>query len=262
MQQSEPLAVMKTSAMQWARMQLHTKYCLNDSILGQLNHFFRPEPMHHTPVFKVLSSNMDGDFCLGGDLTLLAELVERRDKSGLQSYATSYLELVNRLLCGSKENFTSVAVVQGRAFGAGMLVALAADIVVVESQAEFMNPSILFDDYPCAVLANKLHNSASRDMVMEVLCSGKRYSAQALFELGMIDVVCEKGDAERQVYDVVARATQSHYGRIALQNYRKNSNGLTHKTTKILVDKWVSNISGGDARFVQYLRRLGRLQSE
>ncbi|KZN57746.1 enoyl-CoA hydratase-related protein [Pseudoalteromonas luteoviolacea] len=262
MQQSEPLAVMKTSAMQWARMQLHTKSCLNDSILGQLNHFFRPEPILHSPIFKVLSSNMDGDFCLGGDLTLLAELVERRDKRGLYSYATNYLTLVNQLLCGSRENFTSVAVVQGRAFGAGMLVALAADIVVVESQAEFMNSSMLFEEYPCAVLAKKLRNSASRDVIMEVLCSGKRYSAQALFELGMIDVVCEKGDAERQVYEIIARAKQSHYGRIALQNYRKNSVGLTHRTRKLLVDKWVSNISDCDARFVQYLRRLGRLQSE
>ncbi|MBQ4812907.1 enoyl-CoA hydratase/isomerase family protein [Pseudoalteromonas luteoviolacea] len=253
---------MKTSSMQWARMQLHTKACLSSSVLNQLNHFFSSGSQAQPPTFKVLSGNKDGDFCLGADLSLLSELIESGDKDKLENYGSSYLMLIDQLLCGARDNFTSVAIVQGRAFGAGMLVALAADILIAEPQSEFMNPSILFEQYPCAVLAKKLSDRASSDVILDVFRSGKRYDAQALFELGLIDVVCDKGAAEQQVCELIAHAKQHHCGRIALQNYRNRRNGLTNKTRKQLVDNWVSKVTKGDKRLVQYLRRLGRLQSE
>ncbi|TQF70958.1 enoyl-CoA hydratase-related protein [Pseudoalteromonas luteoviolacea] len=261
-QQSEPLAIMKAGSLHWARMQLDQKACLSGSIIAQLNRFFAPEQAAQSPTFKVLSGNHTGAFCLGADLTLLAQLAQHGDIAGLQNYAAEYLMLVNRILTGRKDSVTSISVVQGRALGAGMVMALASDIVIAEPQAEFMNPDILFNDYPSSVLAKKLSNKASCDIVMDVVCSGKKFSAEALYELGLVDILCKKGCADKAVYDLVARVKASSHGHIALQKYRADHHGLSNKTRKILIDRWVSNITNGDNRFIQYIRRLGRLQSE
>ncbi|MCF2858024.1 enoyl-CoA hydratase-related protein [Pseudoalteromonas sp. SMS1] len=260
--QSEPLAIMKAGSLHWARMQLNEKACLSGSIIAQLNRFFAVEQVHSSPTFKVLSANQQGAFCLGADLTLLSQLAQLRDVTGLQRYASDYLSLVDQMLSGKKDNVTCISVVQGQAIGAGMFMALAADIVIAEPQAEFMNSNILCGEYPSSVFAKKLKRKASLNTIMEVLCSGKRVSAETLYELGLVDILCEKDHAEKAVYELIARIKSSSHGHLALQKYRADHSGLSRKTKKFLADKWVANFTNGDSRLIHYMRRLGRLQGE
>ena len=77
--------------------------------------------------FQVLCSARPGVFSYGGDLRLFASLIRRRDRNGLAAYAKLAAEVVCESANSRQNGITTIAVVEGTAFGGGVEAALAAD---------------------------------------------------------------------------------------------------------------------------------------
>ncbi|KID56751.1 hypothetical protein JF50_12640 [Pseudoalteromonas luteoviolacea] len=256
----EPLAIMRTGSLHWATMQLNKAPYFTKSLLRQLSHFFLPESNTQKRVIKVLSSDKAGVFSLGGDLGSLANCVSEQDGVWLKDYAFTYMTLLQRILHGAKHNVTSIALIQGRAYGTGMEVALCTDCVVAEEGAVFMYPSTLFNHGLEHLLIAKLQHKTSRSALMEVMYSDKRFSAKELYELGLIDVLVNVGEGENKVRSLVARAQACGIGHSVLQNYRYQKSINTFNQLNSVAETWVKNTIKVDAMQQKYLRRLARKQ--
>ncbi|AOT08514.1 enoyl-CoA hydratase-related protein [Pseudoalteromonas luteoviolacea] len=257
---SEPLSVMRAGSLHWATMQLNKAPYFTKSLLKQLSYFFLPDPDTQNRVIKVLSSDKSGVFSLGGDLGSFVTCMLEQDDVWLKEYAFIYMTLLQRILHGAKHNLTSIALIQGRAYGTGMEVALCADCVVAEEQAEFLYPATMFNHGLEHILVGKLQHKSSRSVLMEVMYSNRRFSASELYELGLVDVLANPGEGEKVVRSLVGKAQACGIGHSMLQKYRyqKNINALNQLNN--VADTWVKNAIKVDAAQQKYLRRLARMQ--
>ncbi|MDK1286635.1 enoyl-CoA hydratase-related protein [Pseudoalteromonas umbrosa] len=257
---SEPLAIMRNGSLHWATMQLNKAPYFTKSMLRQLNYFLLPERETQKNIIKVISSAKAGVFSLGGDLCSLASVVAQRDEVWLKDYAFIYMTLLHRVLSGAKYNFTSIALVQGRAYGMGMELALCADCVIAEEGALFLYPPEIFHHGLEHVLVRKLQHKSSRCAVMEVMYSNRRFSAKELYELGLVDVLVGTGEGEQAVRALVNRAQACDLGHAELQKYRYQTSMHSFGQLSNAADTWVKHALNGNATQQKYLRRLARMQ--
>ncbi|MCG7550384.1 enoyl-CoA hydratase-related protein [Pseudoalteromonas sp. Of7M-16] len=257
---SEPLAIMRSGSLHWATMQLDKAPYFTKSLLQQLGHFYLPESRAQNHTIKVLSSDKSGVFSLGGDLVNLTNCVKQQNEPWLRDYAFNYMTLLHRILAGSRHNLTSIVLVQGRAYGAGMEVALCADCVVAEEGAEFFYPPVAFNHGLEHLLVSKLKHKASRCALMEVMYSNTRFSARDLYELGLVDVLTECGKGEQSVRGLVQRAQACDIGHTVLQKYRHRKETHSVGQFSSLAEAWVKKAVKVDENQQKYLRRLGRVR--
>lgn len=257
---SEPLAIMRTGSLHWATMQLNKAPYFTKSLLRQLSYFFSPEFQTPKNTIKVISSAKAGVFSLGGDLSSLANVVSQRDEIWLKDYAFTYMTLLHRILSGAKYNMTSIALVQGRAYGIGMELALCTDCVVAEKESVFLYPPAVFNHGLEHFLVRKLQHKSSRCALMEVMYSNRRFSATELYDLGLVDVLVDAGEGEQAVRDLVSRAQACDLGHAELQKYRYQKSMHSLSQLNGVADTWVKRAIKGDANQQKYLRRLARMQ--
>ncbi len=151
--------------------------------------------------FQVLCSARPGVFSYGGDLRLFASLIRRRDRNGLAAYAKLAAEVVCESANSRQNGITTIAVVEGTAFGGGVEAALAADFVIAERGVDFGFPEIRFNLFPGMGAYQLLSRRIPKPRAEEIILSGSVYKAEELHELGVIDVLVEPGEARQAAMD-------------------------------------------------------------
>ena len=144
--------------------------------------------------FKVLSSRQPGVFSLGGDLAFFADCIEKSNRAALAEYAAMAARAVwSNVSAYGRRRVVSVAVVQGEAQGGGFEAALSCNTLVAEKGTSFGFPEPLFGMFPGMggelLLKSRLDAELSERMVR----STNRYSAEFLFQIGVVDYLAEPG---------------------------------------------------------------------
>ena len=93
-----------------------------------------------------------------------------------------------------------LCVVQGTSLGGGMELALACDFVVSADQAKFGQPEVQVGVFP-PIAALVLPKLTSRQFALESVLLGQSYSAQRLYELGLINEVVPADQLEQTIAD-------------------------------------------------------------
>jgi DSF synthase len=148
--------------------------------------------------FKVVTSKRPGVFSLGGDLARFRFHIDRQDRAALTRYANSAVEAIWLNSRGSGPNRpTTVALVQGEAQGGGFEAALSAHVLVAEKGAMFGFPEALFGMFPGMGGFALLCARTNADSARRLIGSTNRYSAEMLYEIGVVDILAAPGRAEK-----------------------------------------------------------------
>ena len=155
--------------------------------------------------YLVLGSRFPGIFNLGGDLDLFAGFIAAGDREGLVSYGRACVSILHNNMRRLDLPLITIALVQGDALGGGFEAALSFNVIVAERGARFGLPEIAFGLFPGmgahCLLSRKLGLARTEQMML----SNRLYSAEEMYEMGIVHVLAEPGCGEEAVRAYVAQ---------------------------------------------------------
>lgn len=219
--------------------------------------------MHRMPGamrYFVTASRMPGIFNLGGDLPHFVELIRRRDRAGLLNYAYTCIDVQADRATNMELPYVSISLVQGDALGGGFECALADDVIVAEKGTKFGLPEVLFGLFPgmgaYSLLSRKLGTAQAERMIT----SGQLYTAEALHDMGLVEVLAEPGEGIAAVQDFVRRQDRTFAARTALSKVRRRVQPVTREELADVTEIWVEAALQLDNANVRKMERLAKAQ--
>ncbi len=209
-------------------------------------------------LFQVLASTDSRAFSLGGDLTYFIQLIEAGDRDGLRKYAKTCIDIQYATATHYGTPFTTIALVEGEALGGGFEAALSAHLLIAEPQARFGFPEISFGMFPgmgaLSLLARRVAPATARKLIMD----HRIYTAAELYELGIVDVLSEKGKGREATADYMRR----HIGLVTgLQGFQAAVDRvypLEYDEFTDVVELWVESamhLNERNKRLMEYFAR-------
>jgi len=219
-----------------------------------------PEMADHVR-YLVLASATPSVFNLGGDLDLFARLIADQDREGLRRYAHLCIDCVyDYAVHLGQQSLTTISLVQGKALGGGLEAALSCNVVIAERGALLGFPEILFNLFPGMGAYSFLVRRISPIQAERMLRSGEQYSAETLYEMGVVDVLAEKGEGMHAVNEYIRRHDRARNGLQAIQQLREWNNPVTREELIRITDMWVESAMEITARDLRTMARLTSAQ--
>ncbi|MFZ9037940.1 MAG: crotonase/enoyl-CoA hydratase family protein [Gammaproteobacteria bacterium] len=208
--------------------------------------------------FLVLGSDTEGVFNLGGDLDLFCQYISNRDRDALLRYAKLSIDLVYQNLIHFGEDMTSISLIQGDALGGGFEAAFSANVVVAERGTKCGLPEVLFNLFPgmgaFSILSRKIGFAEAEKMIM----SGGVYSAEKLYDMGLVDILAEKGEGEVAIYRYIKSTQRSRNTYRSMQQVKDICNQVGYEEMMDVGRVWADaalRLSDKDLRMVERLVR-------
>ncbi len=229
------------------------------AVLGNLQREFSMQPRAVPAVgvdmqYRILGSRIPGVFNLGGDLNLVLELVGRRDREALHEYGRACVELIHTTAtAGGRMPTTSIAVVEGQALGGGLEAALACDVLIAERGCKMGFPEVLFNMFPGMGAYPLLTRRVGAGVAARIIRSGKTYVAQELHELGVVDVLVDKGEGVSAASNYISRHRRRARGLHAFARSIEVETPLVRENLFETLDIWVDcamDLSRSDKRLM------------
>ena len=213
--------------------------------------------------YLVVASAIPHVYSLGGDLNLFAHSIRKQDRVALSEYARLCIDCIfgNVTNLGIPE-LTTISLIQGSALGGGFEAALSANVVVAERSASFGFPEILFNLFAgmgaYSLLARRI-DIARADRIMR---SGQQYTAEELYDMGLVDVLAEDGEGVHAVNEYIRRANRSRNGLMAIQKVRQRLFPITYQELEDIVGIWVDAALRLTERDLRTMERLVSAQQK
>lgn len=202
--------------------------------------------------YRVLLSAQPGVFSLGGDLGFFLACIRARDAERLLAYGLSAVDGVwdNLSGCGMP-GLSTIAVVQGEAQGGGFEAALSCHTIVAERGSLFGFPESLFGLFPGMGALSLLAARTDMQVAERMIAKSHRYSAELLFDLGLVDYLVPKGEGRRFAEEMISLDPSP-----AMVLRRKSLSAIRYNTLVSSVEHWVGAAMQLPAR---HLRIMGYL---
>ncbi len=209
--------------------------------------------------YQVFASRIPGVFSLGGDLALFRRCIATKDRGTLRRYAMECLDIVFTNATNYELPVTTISLVQGQAMGGGFEAALAANVVVAERQCKMGLPEVLFNLFPGMGAYHLLTRRLSPVQAERFIESGRTYSAEELYQMGLVDVLADEGKGEEAVRSHIRSFDRHFHGRQALRRaIRASTPALDREAMRRTVDVWVDaafSLAPRDEQTMNYLLR-------
>ena len=206
----------------------------------------------------VLASDAPGVFSLGGDLQLFTSLIERREEDALRAYAYACVEVGHAHASGYGGRAVSIGLAQGDALGGGFEALLSSNILVAERRARFGLPEVLFGLFPGMGAHVFLSRRVGVARAHAMITSGAQFSAEALHEMGVVDVLAEDGRGADAVREYVARHDRVRGAHLASHRAGRVAAPVALAAMREVADVWVDTAMALGA---QDLRRMARISA-
>jgi len=206
--------------------------------------------------YQILSSDLPGVFCLGGDLELFIQLIRQGDRERLATYAKDCIDILYASISGYGLPFTTIALVQGETLGGGFEAALAANVLIAEKSAKFGFPETVFGMFPGMGAFSFLARRIAPAIAKRIISSGKVYTADELFDLGVVDKVVKDGQGVEAVHEFIRHQRVRSSGFEGLERVVEQFNPLSYKELMDVVNIWVDTamqLSDKNLRLMEYL---------
>lgn len=191
------------------------------------------------PGYVVVQSADPAYFSMGGDLRFFRECIQRRDAAALRDYSMRCLELLMSWNGRPDDEATSIALVQGRALGGGFELALGMDYLVAEEHSSFGFPEIMFGLFPCTGAMGLLAPRIGARQAERMMTNKKVYTANELYDMGLVDEICATGEGELAVERFVANHSSRRKARVRVQQSRYRHSRLDRVEGVRIVEDWV-----------------------
>ena len=199
-------------------------------------------------------------FNLGGDLDLFTRLIRDRDRDGLMRYATECVDSIHLLHTRLHPNAHTIALVEGDALGGGFELALACQTIVAERGVEMGFPEVLFGLFPGMGAYSLLSQRIGPRRAEAMMLDGVMYSSERLHEMGIVDVLVERGEGVRAVNEVIRQNRRIAAARLALHRVRDAVHPISHEELMETTRIWVDTALQLGPRQLRMMERLVRAQ--
>ena len=246
----------------WYYMNAKPRPCFSSLLLDELNDYAdnikieMKESEQNKYDYLILASNVKDVFNLGGDLAAFLTLIKNKDRFGLLSYATKCINVLYHNMTHLDSELTTIALVQGDALGGGFEGALSSNILIAEKGTKLGLPEVLFNLFPGMGAYSLLSRKVGVAKAEEIILSGKLYSAEELFDLGIVDILAEKGEGEIEVYRYINTANRKANSFQAIRKVRDIYNPIPYKELIDITKIWVESalkLTNKDLRMMEKL---------
>ena len=211
--------------------------------------------------YLVLGSRSPGVFCFGGDLELFQRLIRERDRDGLARYGYRCVDILHRNMNALDLPLLTIGLVEGAALGGGFEALLSFDHVIAEKSATFGLPEVMFGLFPGmgahAILARKLGSAAADRIIL----SNKTYSAEEMFELGLVHQLAEDGAGLAETREFFARNGRRHAGLVGAKRAMRETTHISLAELKRIVDHWADAALQLREQDLKVMQRLAAAQA-
>ncbi|MBL4711252.1 MAG: crotonase/enoyl-CoA hydratase family protein [Gammaproteobacteria bacterium] len=232
----------------WCWMSPTPRPCMNGALIDELvqlqqqitNTYQHKDPDTTWPFrHLVLASKITGIYNLGGDLELIKKYIENKEENKLREYAYKATNLIHRNINNLDLPITMVSLVQGQALGAGFEAALSCDVIIAEKSSRLGFPEILFNMFPGMGAYNLLARRIGSALAERIIVSGKTYTAEELFDMGIIDVIADDGEGILATKDYLNSHNQSHNTIRSMKKIRQIVHPISQQDLFDIVDIWM-----------------------
>lgn len=208
--------------------------------------------------YVVIASALEGTYNLGGDLDLFVRSIQERDRDALTEYALACVGNAYRCSSGSGLPITSIALIQGNAQGGGFEAALSCNVLIAERGTALGFPEVLFNLFPGMGAYSFLSRRISPSLAERLIFSGDLYSAEELYDMGVIDILAEPGQGEERLHKYIREAGRRTHALEMLRHVRREYNAVSYEELVDVTTRWVEaalQLSESELRVMQRLVR-------
>lgn len=254
----------------WCWLNPKPRPCLNPVLLDELEqlqcrlknlytHQKSDTPWHFKQL--ILASRSPDVYNLGGDLKLFKQYILDKDVNSLQQYANRCIQLLHQNMNNLELPITMIALVQGQALGGGFECALSCDVIIAERNVQMGFPEILFNLFPGMGAYNMLAKRVGGSLAERIILSGRTYSAEELYDMGVIDVLAEVGEGVQATERYLQRHNRSRNSIEAIKRVSKISHPITEQDLLDIVDIWVETAMKLTEKDLNRMQRLVHAQN-
>lgn len=245
----------------WIGVDLQDKLCYSMKFLDNLTYvkdlivyFIKKEDIKYVVAYSLNK----GVWNLGGDLEYFVDCIKKGKKSDLKDYAYKCIDLVYNYNNSYDLDIFSTCVVQGNAFGGGFESALSGNYILAEQSAKFSFPEIIFGTFPGMGAYSFLTKRVGYKMANEIINSNKTYSATEIYDMRIIDKVCDDGHGLSEMASMIKNGELDKYVSDPFHNI---CNRVSKEELINVVDVWVDKAFTLTDNNVNRMSKLASFQS-
>ncbi|MBO9499655.1 MAG: crotonase/enoyl-CoA hydratase family protein [Novosphingobium sp.] len=211
--------------------------------------------------FLVLGSRAPGVWCFGGDLELFQNMIRTRDHYGLVQYGYKCVEILHRNMQSLDLPMITIGLVEGAALGGGFEALLSFDHIIAERGATFGLPEVMFGLFPGMGAHSILSRKLGGAMADRLILSNQTYSAEQMFDLGIVHQLAEPGEGLAVCREFIDRSERRHGGLVNARKAMKQTHPITIEELKRIVDLWADAALQLREQDLKVMNRLASAQS-
>jgi DSF synthase len=212
--------------------------------------------------FLVFASDVSGIFNLGGDLKFFVDMITTGDRQTLQNYAELSIDVLYANFVNLNAKVTTISLVNGTALGAGFEAALSSDYIIAEAGTVFKFPEVVFNMFPGMGAYSFLSRRISPALVEKMIINAEGYTAEQLYEMGIVDVVADPGEGEMALRSFIKRLNKSNITRRSVLKMRNRVLPLEKQELLDIANDWVDAAFSLGDRDISAMSRLVRAQTK
>ena len=251
----------------WYYMNPDNRPCFTPELLSDLRNFqkeagelIRNEQLRAK--YLVVASHIPSVFNLGGDLNLFKGLIENRDRNGLAAYGKACIDILYPNYMSLDLPVTTISLIQGKALGGGMEAAISSNVIIAERSAQMGLPEILFNMFPGMGAYSFLSRQVGPKMAERIILSGDTFSAEQLYEMGVVDIVCDDGEGIAAVHNFVKRQKRMGNSTTAMQKVARRVNPVPYQELIDITEIWADAALKLTEKDLKKMDRLVRAQNK
>jgi len=157
----------------------------------------------------ILYSELACGFCAGADLRELYSRAKEMERAAAVAGVRDFLERIHRVMNTiDAAPLTTIAAVNGIAFGGGLELALVCDLIIADKLARFCFPELRLGLIPGFGGIPRLKRDLGNGVVRDLLLTGRSFNATKAQAAGLVSQVVGEGEALR-----AARSTAAQLGK-------------------------------------------------
>lgn len=210
--------------------------------------------------YLVLGSRFPGVFSLGGDLNLFAGFISAGDRDGLVRYGRDCVSILHNNLRRLELPIVTIALVQGDALGGGFEAALSFNVIVAERGVKFGLPEIGFGLFPGMGAHSLLSRKIGLAGAEEMMLTNRLYTAEEMYEMGLVHVLAERGGGEEAVRAYIAKNGRRQVGHRGIYHASSLADPVTLEELNAIVEVWADTALCLSEADLKFMRRLSDAQ--
>lgn len=215
--------------------------------------------------YLVVGSDVEGVFNLGGDLDLFSRYIKDKNREGLLSYAMQCVDILYQNMHHYDLDLTTISLIQGDALGGGFEAALSSNLIVAERGVKMGLPEVLFNLFPGMGAYSLLSRKVGPAVAERMILSGDLFSAEQLYDMGVVDILADKGEGELAIYRYIKAAGRAKNSHRCMRKVKDICNPISYQELVDITTVWADaalELSSKDLRMMERLVRRQNVKIE